>query len=152
MKTDQFNESLDFVARHYRHGAFDSSSALNRLGFRRRPAMLRRVAVIAGTVALTASALFVGYYNYNTPAGTDAAMQSAPAAGTPVAEPMKVVRLEFSDAPLSRVAEEIQLVYGVTVTNLPDEDYHLTLSYDGNAYNLVETINELLDTHISVCD
>ncbi|MDE5656165.1 MAG: hypothetical protein K2I19_03710, partial [Muribaculaceae bacterium] len=60
MKTERFNESLDFVARHYRHGACDTASGLHRLGFRRRPAMLRRVAVIAGAVALTAAALFVG--------------------------------------------------------------------------------------------
>lgn len=152
MKTERFNESLDFVARHYRHGAFDTASGLRRLGFRRRPAMLRRVAVIAGAVALTASALFVGYYNYYAPAETDHAIQSAPAAGTQVAEPSKVVRLEFNYAPLSEVTDEICRVYGVTLAYIPIEDYHLTLSYEGNAYDLVETINELLGIHIVICD
>ena len=152
MKTERFNESLDFVARHYRHGAFDTASGLRRLGFRRRPAMLRRVAVIAGAVALTASALFVGYYNYYVPAETDPAIKSAPAAGTQVAEPSKVVRLEFNNAPLSEVTDEICHVYGVTLANIPIEDYHLTLSYEGNAYDLVETINELLGIHIVICD
>lgn len=152
MKTERFNESLDFVARHYRRGAFDTASGLRRLGFRRRPTMLRRAAVIAGAVALTASALFVGYYNYYAPAETDPAIQSAPAAGTQVAGPSKVVRLEFNNAPLSEVTDEICRVYGVTLANIPIEDYHLTLSYEGNAYDLVETINELLGIHIVICD
>jgi hypothetical protein len=152
MKTERFNESLDFVARHYRRGAFDTASGLRRLGFRRRPAILRRVAVIAGAVALTASALFVGYYNFYAPDGTDSALQSAPPAGTPVAEPMKVVRLEFSNASLSEVTDEICRVYGVTLANIPIEDYRLTLSHEGNAYDLVETINELLGTDIVICD
>ena len=69
-----------------------------------------------------------------------------------MAEPMKVVRLEFSNASLSEVTDEICRVYGVTLANIPIEDYRLTLSHEGNAYDLVETINELLGTDIVICD
>lgn len=146
MKTDSFDERLDFVASHYREGAFDADSALRRLGFRRRPAILRRAAIIAGAVALTASAVFLGYRDYET-SGSEEIPSTQPDTVS-----AKVVRLEFNDAPLSEVTDEVCRVYGVTLANIPVKEYRLTLSYEGNVYDLIATINELLGTNIVVCD
>ena len=46
--------------------------------------------------------------------------------------------------------KEIEKVYDVRLTSLPEEEYRLTLSYEGTAEDLVATINELLGTHIEI--
>lgn len=73
-----------------------------------------------------------------------------PAAESP-APVMEVKKIEFADAPLARVVDEIESVYNVRVTNVPVEgDYRLTLSYEGTAEDLVEAINDLLGTGLAV--
>lgn len=60
-------------------------------------------------------------------------------------------RLEFDDMPLSMVVKEIEKAYNVKISGLPaDSDIHLTLSYEGNAYELIDTINQILDTNLKV--
>ena len=59
-------------------------------------------------------------------------------------------RLEFTDAPVSRVVQKIENVYGVRLSNLPPDDPRLTLSYTGTAADLVETINTMLGCDIRI--
>ena len=58
--------------------------------------------------------------------------------------------MTFNDTPLAEVVKEIEKVYDVRLTSLPEEEYRLTLSYEGTAEDLVATINELLGTHIEI--
>lgn len=144
MEMEKFEKSVEFVACHYRRGAFDTDSALRRMGFRRRSTVImRRAAIFAGAVAMTASAL---YFGYRTGMKQDTAQPQPVEQQAPQSKAMQVVRLEFNDVPLSKVTDEICRVYGVTLANLPVEEYRLTLSYEGNSYDLVATINELLGT------
>lgn len=67
--------------------------------------------------------------------------------------PTNVVRaIDFDNAPLTTVVEEIKTVYGVDVANLPPDagSLYLTLHYEGNAVDLVGQINEILDTSLEI--
>ena len=149
--SEKFKNSLEFVTKHYRQGAFRASllfaPVVSRPWWRTRAA----AASAACAAVLVASA---AYYFLNIapakspelPAAPDATEATAPAA---IAEDVK--RIEFTDAPLARVAREIEEVYGVTVSGVPaDTTLHLTLSYEGTAADLTATINELLDTHLTI--
>lgn len=62
----------------------------------------------------------------------------------------EIIRLEFNDAPLSEVVDGVENAYGVTLTNVPEDDLRLTLSYEGTAQDFIETVNELLGTEIRI--
>lgn len=143
---DKFEESLSFVVRHYRRGAF-------------RPTMLfvasnrwRRLAVAASIAfgVIVASAC-VYLLTVHEPASSGAET-TGPVASAPDEAPEKVSRrIRFDDAPLTRVVDEIENVYGVQVSPVADNDTtRLTLSYEGNAADLLDTINELLGTDLKL--
>lgn len=150
--TEKFKKSLDFVARYYRPNAFRPDAELFRTQTRRP--WWRRGAIAASVVAATlvASACF---YTFVIKAPTPAVEEvTAPAAtaGAPAEElSARVIKIEFSDAALADVVKEIEKTYGVEVTNLPESgQYRLTLSYEGTATDLIETINEILGTEMKV--
>ena len=153
MHDKKFDESMRFVARHYRPGIFDASKAWRRMGIGthlRRPSR-RIAAAVAAAIVLTASACFFTfiYPHIDTPAPAAQPVHEAP---VPKADTSVVRRIEFADASLAEVAAEIRRVYGVRITNLPDTDTRLTLSYEGSATDLITTINILLDSDIQLCD
>ena len=142
------NKDIKFIARHYKKGLFDVKPALKRI----RPVPVRwwtrtRIAAAcAAAVVMTATAaLFVHNSYFSEP--TEQPMQSSP---LPAAETVRII--DFEDAPLPVVVKKIREVYGVKVRNIPEnaEDYHLSLHYEGSAIDLVETINEILDTDMTI--
>lgn len=149
--------SIDFVARHYRHGAFSVSEGRRALGLGRRWSRraLNIAASVAVVVALTATAaVIISRHDYDSkPAKeTSPTMQTAPE--TRVA-PERVVRvIEFDDAPLTDVVARITEVYGVAINGLTDESgtKRLTLRFEGNAEDLVASINELLGTELVIAE
>ncbi|MCM1518510.1 MAG: DUF4974 domain-containing protein [Pseudoflavonifractor sp.] len=147
----KFEDSVDFVVRNYRHDAFSVDKGWRRLGLTHRVWWRSRwAAACAVTVALAASAGIYAWLSVSAPTVT-----TLPATETvmPEAAPTapKRSRIEFNDTPLDRVVKEIEAVYGVTVTNVPEGgDYRLTLSYEGTARELVATINDLLDIRMEV--
>lgn len=62
----------------------------------------------------------------------------------------EIKRIEFDNRPIAVVAAEIEKVYGVKLGNVPDDDIRLSLSYEGTAADLVDTINDLLGTEIEI--
>lgn len=67
--------------------------------------------------------------------------------------PTQVVRaIDFDNASLTDVIAKINEVYGISVTNLPAnaDSYRLSLHYEGNVVELVETINDILDTELTI--
>lgn len=67
--------------------------------------------------------------------------------------PIQAVKIiDFECSSLPDVISEIKEVYGVEVVNLPEnaEEYHLSLHYEGNAADLVATINDILGTQMIV--
>lgn len=143
------NKEIDFIARHYRKGRFDTAVAWSRLGIgaaRRR--RLRIAAAIAGLVILSASAgLLIREYNTVT--------QTQQTQEIHVESPMETVRvIDFDNAPLEKVIETIESVYGVRVIGVPDaaENYSLSLHYEGTPADLIAAINEILGTSMEVVE
>ena len=149
--TDKIKKSLDFVLQHYRTDAFRKDEVFLRAGMlsRRR----RRLGIAAAAAGvLVASAAIYTYVSAPgaTPGASTTVEAPAPAPAVPDTA-REVRRIEFTDAPLARVVEEIEDVYGVKVEGLdPGDDNRLTLSYEGTAADLLATINDLLGTNLSV--
>lgn len=149
--TEKIKKSLDFVVRHYRPGAFRKNESFFRDALRiRRRRRLGIAAAAAGVLA--ASAAIYTYVSTPEPPAPVPMPAAAPAPAPAVPDTAcEVKRMEFSDAPLTRVVEEIENMYGVKVEGLaPDDTNRLTLSYEGTADDLVATINELLGTNLTI--
>ncbi len=60
--------------------------------------------------------------------------------------------IDFENTPLPLVVAGIEEAYGVEVGNLPDnsDELRLSLHYEGHAVDLVETINSILGTQLTV--
>lgn len=148
-------ESISFVSRHYRADAFDRRRMLaditgqrTRRGFWLRPL---NVAASVGAAIFVAAACVIAYHSYNDDRNQSPAPsieKSEVKAVTPAVA--KSERIDFSDAPLSEVAVQIEKVYGVTIINVPQTEYRLTLSYEGTAADLIQTINDLLGTDLQI--
>lgn len=152
----KFNDSLRFVSRHYRAGAFSRGEAWQRLGIATGHItwrISRTAAAVTAAVVLTASACMLkwGLPAFDSKPATETTT-SAPAHVT--ATPAQSHKIEFKDATLAEVVVEIERVYAVRVADVPEGTYRLTLSYEGTAADLIETINELLGTrmHIEPCE
>lgn len=149
----KIDESIDFVSSHY-DGSLLPQEGWRRFSRTHRVPWLRRniAAACIGAIVLAASAASIYYISTSeNSSGIETTEASSPSNNpTPVFEPYKIVRIQFSDAPLADVVKEIEKVYGVKVTNMPKEEVRLTISYEGNAYDVVETINELLGTNLAI--
>jgi hypothetical protein len=143
------DKDITYVAQHYRKGRFSTDRGWQQLGIEhsRRRFGFRVAAAIAVVVALSATAAIV-YHQYIEP---------SPAAVVTVTEqvdaPELVVKvIDFEDTPLPTVIQRINEVYGVELVNLPTDanEHRLSLHYEGNAIDLVETINEILGTDLKI--
>lgn len=149
------DKDIKFVTHHWRKGAFSTDKAWNRLGIGRvsvwsgfRRTKMRIATAVAAVVVLGATAAIVIHRSTYAPAPEiETAMESS--FETRVAA-VKVI--EFDNAPLSDVAEEIHKVYGIEVIGLPDDadSIRLSLRYEGNVCGLVESINDILDTNLKI--
>lgn len=102
-------------------------------------------AALAGVIALSAAAAII-YQQYNN-------VEPAKEPETLVVSPMETVRVvDFENAPLPVVVERIREVYGVEVEGLPEnaDDYVLSLRYEGTPVDLIDTINDILSTEMTV--
>lgn len=143
------DQEIRYIARRYKPGKFNADKGWRKLGiatsFRQR--RLRLAAAVAGVVVLSATAaIFYRQYNAAEPSAISAPQQETLA-------PALIVRvIDFEDTPLPIVVERINEVYGVEVMNLPEnaDEYTLSLHYEGNAADLVDTINDILSTQMYV--
>ena len=146
------DKDLRFIARHYRKGMFKVQPALRRIKGTKAVWWTRARIAAACTIAaiLTATAaIFVhnGYFSSDHQTIRDIEQ--------PAVKATHVVRvIDFEEAPLTDVVAKIREVYGVEVTGLPDnpDRYRLSLHYEGSALDLVETINDILDTDMTVIE
>lgn len=141
----KYKESLDFVVRHYRPGAFIPSANFAR---RRLRIPLWAAACAAGILVASACVCTIWLQPRE-----EEALRPAPAVEQPVADSSASVRrIEFNNAPLSEVIAATEECYGVRIGSVtPEEaDLRLTLSYEGTAEDLVATINDLLDTNLTI--
>lgn len=146
----QDNKGIDYIAQHYRQGLFVEDEALRRI----RPAVggwWTRARVAAACVAVVVvsatAAVLVNNDFFADPSPVVEQAQSE------AAVPEAVVRvIDFEATPLTVVVDKIKDVYGVEVDGLPEnaDDYSLSLHYEGSADDLIETINEILETDMTV--
>lgn len=150
---NKYEESEQFVARHYKPGAFSSASAWRRMGLSGhsfRIGRWRAVAAASVLAVLTVSAcIYFTKTAINEPkvAAPTQTVQQPKHTSAATAE-VKVI--EFDDAPLADVVAKIEETYGVKIGNIPSEDYRLTLRYEGTAADLIATINDILDTNLTI--
>lgn len=141
-------ELIKFIAKHYRYGAFSPKRGWKRLGIAGKFWNWKRIsaaaAVWAVVVSAAAFAVYESYFADTEPRHEVRINTAAPA--------YMVKAIDFENAPLPKVIESIENTYGVRISNIPDdaEDCNLSLHYEGNAFELVETINDILDINLKV--
>lgn len=141
-------ESIRFVTRHYQDDTLMPREGWQRFSISHHISSLRRnvAAACIGAVVFAAAA---SIYYFNSRPDIPAAVENVNVQPTETATASEQ-RIEFHDAPLKKVVAEIERVYGVTVDNVPSEEISLTISYEGTAQDVVETINDLLNLNLTV--
>lgn len=144
------NKEIKYIAKYYQRGLFAVEPALRRIKGNKAIWWTRSriAAACIGATILTASAAFFVHQNYFVSSPTEIE-QTAPSS-IPAAEIVRAI--DFEDAPLPVVVAKIKEVYGVDVVNLPADadDYSLSLHYEGSALDLIDTINDILDTEMTI--
>lgn len=148
------DKNIDFIARHYRADRFNASEGWSRLGFSptRKVARFRIAAAVAAAVVLSASAAILFHeraVRYSTPQSEIVSPQRQESSNDPMNE-MKVI--DFENATLAEVVEKIETTYGVKIENLPDspESFRISLHYEGTPAELIEVINDISGTHMTL--
>ncbi|MDO4319451.1 MAG: DUF4974 domain-containing protein [Bacteroidales bacterium] len=144
------NEEIDFISVHYRKGRFAVDQGWKRLGV---PSVslwkrYRVAAAIAAAVVISATAAVV-YHEYHT---GEVPQQTVRTATQGAMAEVKVI--DFENASLSDVVRKIETIYNVKVENLPEEgnDYVLSLHYEGTPADLIDVINDILGTQMTVSE
>ena len=147
----KIDESIDFVSRYYEDGSLMPRQGWYRFRLTHTLPKWRKnvAAACIGTVVLVASAS-VYYVMKSTSPDTQEDVTVTTVVESAAPDPYKVVKIQFADAALSDVAEEIEKAYGVKILNIPEKEIRLTISYEGNAYDVVDTINDLLGTDLKI--
>ncbi len=144
------NKEIKYIAKHYRKGLFSVEPALRRIRGTKQTWWTRSriAAACIGATILTASAALFIHNNYF--ASTPTEIEQAAPSSIPAAEIVRAI--DFEDAPLPVVVAKIKEVYGVDVVNVPTnaKDYYLSLHYEGSALDLIDTINDILDTEMTI--
>lgn len=145
-----YNNDIDFIARHYRKDRFSAHAGWRRLGIvpASRRKKYRVAAAVAATVLLSATAAII--YQAYVPVEVSQQPLESPTI-TPLAE---VRIIDFENASLTDVVKKIEEVYDVKVENLPDnqQDYELSLHYEGTPTDLISAINDILGTQMKVTE
>lgn len=149
-EADFHSSSEEFVARHWRRNAFRrpllGSLVPRPVSWTRRIAVAAAACVAVAAVAWVVSASLEPTRPAQSPEN-EQTVAPAPAVRNP--EPLQL-KIEFTDAPLPEVVARIEEVYGVSVSGDAPASLRLTLSYEGTAADLVETINMTLGTSLEV--
>lgn len=141
------HDNIDYIAARYRDGLFKVKPALERITSKKSSwwSPFRIAAASAAVVVLSATAaVVVHYHNISEAEPVESIVQPSPV--------MAIKIIDFENTPLPTVVEKIKEVYGVEVTGIPEnpENYVLSLHYEGTASDLLDTINDILDTEMEI--
>lgn len=153
MERKDLDENIIFIAKHYKAGLFDAEKTLRiikptirKVWTWQRIAAASCIIIVLGATA----ALLIrdSYYSKRSVEIENTVSPVSPA--IPLETISKVI--DFDDTPLPIVIEQINSVYDVEIVNLPAhaEDYRLSLHYEGNVIDLIESINEILGTNLVI--
>ena len=146
-----FQKDIDFVAKRYKEGLFRIEPALFRIkGFKKKIPTLPKIAAISSIViaiGATAAILITNSYSRKEIPSEVPVIEKA--------SPMLVSHvIDFDDAPLTIVVDQINLIYGVEVDNVPinADELYVSIHYEGTAADLVETLNEILGINMKIIE
>lgn len=142
-------EEISYIAKRYLKGKFSVEKSWRRLqiGPSAKIRRLRVAAAVASVIALSATGAIIYQQSTSHPA------KEVQHPATRVVPPMEAVKvIDFEDAALPEVVSRIKEVYGVEISNLPENEgeYRLSLHYEGNVSDLVDAINDILGTQMVV--
>lgn len=149
---DMQDKEIEFVLSHFREDILLPEENWRRfkaiVGLRRR-----RMGVAAAVVSIIVISATAAIFTYKE--------LSAPSVGSVPAHEVTVQDVCPEDGPklmvfdstgLSEVVETVESEYGVKIGNVPlnADEYVLTLRYEGTPEELIEAINEILGTRLTV--
>ena len=146
------DKDIKYISRHYKKGLFAVEPALRRI----KPTTAKwwtrsriAAACVVAVVITATAAIFVHNSYFHRPSSDTGVMQPTT---LPASEIVRAI--DFENAPLPTVVQKIREVYGVEVIDMPADasEYSLSLHYVGSATDLVETINDILDTDMKILE
>ncbi len=150
-KNKEMEEDLQFVARHFIEGSLLPDKGWRKFKLSHQISTFRRqIAAASVAIAVLAASASIYYLSSQDKPSTSEESIKVASIETPKPPETKTAKIEFKNAPLPDVIAEIERVYGVRITNIPEDKIMVTISYEGTASDVVETINELFDTHLKI--
>ncbi len=149
-KKNLIDKESEFVVSHYKDGTLLPKEGWRRFRLTHQISSFKRYVAAASvaTIVLAASASL--YYYYAASHSTTEEIHLSSTQETKLADENKIEKIEFHNASLKEVVAEIERVYSVKISNVPNEDLRVTISYEGTAQDVVETINDLLNTNLLI--
>ncbi|MDE6143680.1 MAG: DUF4974 domain-containing protein [Muribaculaceae bacterium] len=143
-------KEIDYIASHYKEGRFNIQTGLERIGMKKKTWWnpVRTAAASILIIGLGATASIIIKQKMETP------VLQTDKSSIIMEEPDITVAkyIDFDNTPLSTVVAKIEEIYGVEIGNLPEnpEDITLSLHYEGTVDDLIATINDILDTEMTI--
>ena len=148
---NEIDKKFEFVVSHFKDGTLLPNEGWHRFKLTHRISSFKRnvAAASVATIVLAASASLYYYYESKSNPETQNVHLNSTEEIKPSTE-NKIEKIEFKNASLKDVVAEIEHVYNVNISNVPKEDIRVTIYYEGTAQDVVETINELLNTNLLI--
>ena len=147
----EIDEDLQNVVRHFKYGTLLPQSGWQRFKLTNKITTHRRRNIAASiAAAVLAASASIYYYGNSENLKENQREIEILHEHTPEISVDKSEKIYFKDASLKEVVNEIERIYGVTITNVPQEDKRITISYEGTASDVVETINDLMGINLTI--
>ena len=146
------DKEIDFIVSHFREDAIRPEQNWHRFkvmaGLRRR--RMGVVAVISSIIAISATAAIFIHKEHSAPSVVSETAHGVTVQDICSANEPKLMVFEATG--LAEVVETVESEYGVKIGNVPlnADEYVLTLRYEGTPEELIEAINEILGTRLTV--
>lgn len=143
------SDEVKYIASHYREHRFVVEPALRRIKPVDRwwsPIKIAAASIVVAVLGVTATVIVRNIvFTDNT-----VSVESGMSVETKTEQAVRVI--DFEETPLPVVVERIKEVYGVEIIDVPENagGFRLSLHYEGSADDLLETINDILDTKMKI--
>ena len=143
----EIRDSLDFVTKYYDEDSFTTSKGWRKLmGTTSSFWNLKKVAAASAIAVVVTASAFI-YHDFCNKSDAVGETRESPVV---LSDKDFSTRIEFKDATLKEVINEIEKIYNVKIENVPDTDVRITLSYEGTAEELVDVINDICTTKLTI--
>lgn len=146
----EIGESINFVSRHFKEGALLPQSGWKKFRMTHQISYKRNIAAACVAAAVLAASASIFYFSTTTGHSDSKETVAQVNIQEEKSIEVKTAKIEFKNTPLKEVVAEIERVYQVRIENVPQEEILITISYEGTASDVVETINELFNTKLNI--